>query len=263
MTGQEIRKLLEQVGQRLAQEPGLIHLQGSEVVFVGDTHGDFEATQLVIERHPPKEATLVFLGDYVDRGPKSSENLNFLLQLKLDYPDKLFLLMGNHEGRKALRFYPADFWESLEPELHELYAETLSHLPLAAVAPNGVIALHGALPDVPELEDIGQIKLGTDQWYQITWGDWQEEEGEILEKDAFTGRPQFGQGWFEKLMARFGKQVLIRSHQPGAPQLMYGGRCLTIFTSSAYRLYVPQRTIALADLERGVKTAADLTIEVI
>ena len=262
MEPKEIRTLLDQVARRFTEEPKLIELRGRQAVFVGDTHGDFEATKLIIERHPPKDTTLVFLGDYVDRGPKSAENLNFLLKLKLEYPDKLFLLMGNHEGRKALHFYPADFWESLEPELHELYAETLSHLPLAAVAPNGVIALHGALPDVPDLNAIGRIELGSKPWYQITWGDWYDGEGEFLGNDAFTGRPQFGRGWFEKLMARFGKQVLIRSHQPGAPQLMYDGRCLTIFTSSAYRLYVPRRTIALVDLEKDIKTAG-ISIEVI
>jgi len=263
VTGQEIRELLEQVGKRLVREPKLIELKGRQAVFVGDTHGDFEATKLIVERYHPKDTTLVFLGDYVDRGPKSAENVNFLLRLKLDYPDSLFLLMGNHEGRQVLRFYPADFWESLNPDLQRLYAETLSHLPLAAVTPNGVIALHGALPDVPQLEDIGQIELGSEPWYQIAWGDWYDGEGEFLGNDAFTGRPQFGRGWFEKLMTRFSQQVLIRSHQPGARQIMYDGRCLTIFTSSAYRLYVPQRTIALVDLERDVKTVADLTIEVI
>jgi hypothetical protein len=64
-------------------------------------------------------------------------------------------------------------------------------------------------------------------------------------------------------MSRFGKNVLIRSHQPDTPQMIYERRCLTIFTSSAYRAYVPERAIALVDLEKEVNTAEDITIEVV
>jgi len=64
-------------------------------------------------------------------------------------------------------------------------------------------------------------------------------------------------------MSRLGKNVLIRSHQPEAPPAMYGGRCLTIFTSSAYRDCISERTIALVDLKRSVKSADDIEIEVV
>jgi hypothetical protein len=64
-------------------------------------------------------------------------------------------------------------------------------------------------------------------------------------------------------MSRFDKNVLIRSHQPNAPQVMYGGRCVTIFTSSAYRHYIPERTVAVLDSEEEVKSVADIKIEVV
>jgi hypothetical protein len=44
---------------------------------------------------------------------------------------------------------------------------------------------------------------------------------------------------------------------------MYDGRCLTIFTSSAYKHYIAERTIALVDLEDEVKSVADVKIEVV
>jgi hypothetical protein len=203
------------------------------------------------------------LGDYVDRGRESGQNINYLLSLKLSYPESIFLLMGNHEGRSVITFYPADFWEGLDQEFYQRYAATLSKLPLAASTPNGIIALHGALPDVGRLEDINEIKLGDEQWRQITWGDWQEKEGRFLGDDMFTGRPQFGRSYFDEIMARLGKNVLIRSHQPNARQAMYNKRCLTIFTSSTYRMLVPQRTIAIVNLEKEVKTMDDFVIEVV
>ena len=263
MTTEEIKQLLTEAEERFEQEPNLIHLESGEVIFVGDTHGDFEATEKIMQRYLKPENKLVFLGDYVDRGPASLENINFLLKQKLKHPDSLFLLMGNHEGYSVVHFHPADFWDSLDTELRQRYAEVLSKLPLLVSTPNGVIALHGALPDVPSLEDIDGIKLGSAEWQQITWGDWQEREGGFLGFDPYTGRPQFGQEWFEEAMSRLGKNVLIRSHQPNVPQVMYKRRCLTIFTSSAYKHYVSERTIALLDLGREARSVDDIGIEIV
>jgi len=263
MTEKEIKSLLTEVEKIFAEEANLIRLQSGRVVFVGDTHGDFEATSKVIERYLKPGNKLVFLGDYVDRGPASLENINFLLQQKLEHPDSIFLLMGNHEGYGVVPFRPANFWEGLDAELRQRYIAVLSRLPLAASTTSGVIALHGALPDVPSLGNINGIKLGDDQWQQITWGDWQEMEGGFLGFDSYTGRPQFGQGWFEEIMSRFDKNILVRSHPPNAPQVMYGGRCRTIFTSSAYKHYIAERTVAVLDSDEEVHSVADVKIEVV
>ena len=263
LSDDETLGLLDEVGERFALEPKLIELCSNRAVFVGDTHGDFEATKEVVARYMRPGSTLVFLGDYVDRGPRSLENINYLLLLKSLYPDDLYLLMGNHEAYGAFPFHPADFWEGLGEGLYQGYVEALSRLPLAASAPNGLIALHGALPEVAGLEGINAIVLGSTPWREITWGDWQEVGGGYLGEDIFTGRPQFGVDHFRRMMDVLDKRVLVRSHQPGVPQTMYEGRCLTIFTSSAYSGLVPRRTIAVADLERGVRTAADLVIEAV
>jgi serine/threonine protein phosphatase 1 len=42
------------------------------------------------------EDTLVFIGDYIDRGPKTSGVLDFLIELKATRPNTVFL-RGNHE----------------------------------------------------------------------------------------------------------------------------------------------------------------------
>jgi len=250
-------ELLQEAGQLFAEEPRLIELRGERAVFVGDTHGDLEASERVIDRYLAPETVIVFLGDYVDRGPRSRENILFLLEQKLEHPEGLFLLMGNHEGWAIERFSPADFWLGLGPEQERLYAETLAKLPLVATA-DGVIALHGALPDVADLHDINRIELGSEPWRQITWGDWADFPGETL--GGMWGRPQFGRGYFERLMRRFGKNLLIRSHQPDAPERLFEGRCLTIFTSSAYLGLRAERTVALVPLEREIRSAADVEL---
>jgi hypothetical protein len=263
MTREEIKELLNEAEKGFALEAKLIQLESGKVIFVGDTHGDLEATEKIIRKYLKSENKLVFLGDYVDRGPASLENINLLLKQKIEHPHSLYLLMGNHEGYAVGSFYPADFWEGLDAELSQRYSEVLSRLPLAVSTPNGIIALHGALPDVSGLEDINRIKLGSAEWHQITWGDWQERGGKFLGTDSYTGRPQFGRGWFKEIMSRLGKNVLIRSHQPDSPYTMYGRRCLTIFTSSAYRHCVSERTIALVDLRKVVKSTDDIRIETV
>jgi len=263
MTREEIKELLDKAEKQFASEEKLIILESDTLIFVGDTHGDLEATEKIIRRYLKSDNKLVFLGDYVDRGPASLENINFLLRQKIEHPDSIHLLMGNHEGYSVVSFHPADFWEGLDTELRQRYSEVLSKLPLAVSTQNGIIALHGALPDISGSEDIRRTELGSAEWRQITWGDWQEREGEFLGTDPYTGRPQFGQGWFEEIMSRLGKSVLIRSHQPDAPSTMYSKRCLTIFTSSAYRYYVSERSIALVESKRVVKNTDDIEIEII
>ncbi|MCR4404118.1 MAG: serine/threonine protein phosphatase [Candidatus Acetothermia bacterium] len=251
-------ELLQEAERLFAAEPKLIELAGERAVFVGDTHGDLEASEKVISRYLKPGTKLVFLGDYVDRGPESRENLLYLLEQKLAHPADLFLLMGNHEGWKFAQFTPADFWLSLSAEEERLYASAVAALPLVATTTNGVIALHGALPDVPSLEEINGIEPGSEAWREIAWGDWADLPGDSL--GWLWSRPRFGRDHFERLMRRFRKSLLIRSHQPDAPEQLFEGRCLTIFTSSAYGSLREAREVAIVPLETEVHSAGDIQL---
>lgn len=253
----EQKDLFEKVGSLIEKEPRLVRLSPrGKTVFVGDTHGDLEAAQKVLRRYLKKPYRIVFLGDYVDRGDRSRENIHFLLEKKLAHPDEIFLLAGNHEGFQAKPFYPVNFWDSLSPEEVEDYGALFSKFPLAATTENGILAVHGGLPDLPSLDELNRIEWGGPQWDRIVWGDFVEKEGENL--GDWGGRPQFGRSYFKRLMGRYRKRVLIRSHQPFAPTRMFNEACLTIFTSHAY---LPVRTIAIADLEKEIKSAEDIMLD--
>jgi predicted phosphodiesterase len=236
----------------------LLEIKNAErVIFVGDTHGDLEASQKVIKNYLKERNKIVFLGDYVDRGTFSKENLDFLLEQREKNPEQIFLLQGNHEGHRILKFSPAEFWESLSKKEYQKYSQIVEKFPLAVVVKN-IIALHGALPKIEKLEDFEKIKIGDDNWLRICWGDFLDEFGEELGIDPFTGRPQFGRDYFFKIMRKINKKILIRSHDPSAPLLMYEGRCLTIFTSSAYS---KERIIAIADFSKEINTTRELTLK--
>jgi serine/threonine protein phosphatase 1 len=66
---------------------------------IGDIHGDLAALRTVISRLPPLTAadTLVFLGDYVDRGPHSAQVVDYLMQLPEQTDARIVALRGNHE----------------------------------------------------------------------------------------------------------------------------------------------------------------------
>ncbi len=248
--------LLHDAGQIFDAEPKLIELPSyGRAVFVGDTHGDLDATKAVLGRYLHHDNNiLVFLGDYVDRGDHSRENVDVLLEFKVSNPNRIYMLMGNHEGWKFQDFYPCDFWDSLSQKDTEEYENLFSKLPFAASC-SGIIALHGAPPDlntardkdVNTLRDINAIKPKSEQWYQITWGDLMNAEKENAYSEG-TVRQKFGARYFARVMDDLHKEILIRSHQPDAPTVMLNDRCLTIFTSNAY--HSSCRTIAIADLSK-------------
>ena len=250
-------ELLEKAQRVFEKEPRLIHLPSrGKVVFVGDTHGDLDASQQVIQRYLKKPYHIVFLGDYVDRGDDSKENIQYLLRLKLEHPEELFLLSGNHEGFMVKEFYPSNFWGSLSLREREEYGLLFSKFPLALAAQNGILAFHAALPDLKSLEEMEQVVLGNGNWDRMVWGDFVENETDYM--GDLWGRPQFGRQYFDRLMERYEKKVLVRSHQPHAPLMMYDKRCITIFTS---QVYLPIRTIAIADLEKEIRNGEDLVLE--
>lgn len=117
---------------------------GPVIYVVGDLHGDVECAKFWVEGvgvvdsvdNPQQwlqpEASLVFMGDYVDKGPKSYQTLRFVQSLTERFPEKVTALMGNHEmellkdrdGRRRVGYFqmpyatvhPAEYLNFLERE---------------------------------------------------------------------------------------------------------------------------------------------------
>jgi len=190
---------------------------------------------------------VVFLGDYVDKAVvgscNSKDNIDYLLDKKIRYPDNIYLLQGNHEGWQHLEMRPSDFWQGLEFREREKYAETLGQMPLA-LSWNNILALHGALPEIENLEELEDIAYGSDNWKRITWGDFAPEADNSYRSG---GRRVLDHKYFDRIMDDLDKDILIRAHQLDMPDKIYDGRCITLLTTSSHD---EPRRIAKIDSKR-------------
>lgn len=66
---------------------------------IGDIHGELGALFKVLSCFPELDAsdTLLFVGDYLDRGPKSKQVVEYIRRLHEQTPAKIVALRGNHE----------------------------------------------------------------------------------------------------------------------------------------------------------------------
>lgn len=83
---------------------------GARTFVIGDVHGDLQGLEVVLGRlpKPTRDDTLVFLGDYVDRGPDSKGVVARVRRLAKESPVKTVLLRGNHEDKWVQSWEKAD-----------------------------------------------------------------------------------------------------------------------------------------------------------
>ncbi len=99
---------------------------------VGDIHGNLDPLEDLLAKIPLDWADdyLVFLGDYIDRGPEPRLVLDFLMALKEKHPDRVVCLLGNHEWM---------FLRYLEGYGKEIYLLNGGEITLAQFLEDGII----------------------------------------------------------------------------------------------------------------------------
>lgn len=69
---------------------------------IGDIHGSLDKLNSLIaacrQDAGGREMILVFLGDYIDRGPESAGVVRLVLDLQQEAPERVIALKGNHEA---------------------------------------------------------------------------------------------------------------------------------------------------------------------
>ena len=147
LSEEEIRNIINEVYPILESQPVRLELK-APLCICGDIHGQFYDLLRIFEilEYPPK-TTYLFLGDYVDRGKQSIETILLLFCLKIKYPEKIYLLRGNHESASVNKIY--GFFDECKRRysirLHKLFSEVFNMLPFTAIVEEKILCMHGGL----------------------------------------------------------------------------------------------------------------------
>jgi diadenosine tetraphosphatase ApaH/serine/threonine PP2A family protein phosphatase len=246
-TEQDIKNLIRDVEKILEKEQNLIRVPKGKTMVVGDLHGDLETLHRIINEFFREEfKTLIFLGDFVDRGAKQVEVVNVLFYYKKLLPDRIILIRGNHEDPIINRQY--GFYDEVRlkfrksREIFRLYNQAFSHLPLAAITWNKIFCVHGGIPD--GLEEIREINLlPTKQeeisdpiTKQLVWNDPKEFSKNFKQSSRGPGVKQFGREVFENFIERNQINGIIRSHEKfkNGFKSYFNEKLISIFSSQSY-----------------------------
>ena len=107
---------------------------------IGDIHGDLQTLQVLLARLPAlgPDDTLVFLGDYLDRGPASRQTVELLRHtLPKETPARIVALKGNHEDGWLRHVREGGWPEFVVPQSNGCMACVRSYLGTTAPPDDG------------------------------------------------------------------------------------------------------------------------------
>jgi len=244
---QQIIELIREVEKILETEDNLIYIPKGKTMVVGDLHGDLETLNKIITTFFTKKfKTLLFLGDFVDRGAKQVEVVNVLFYYKRLIPNRLILIRGNHEDPIINRQY--GFYDEVRvkfndhKKLFRLYNFAFSRLPLAAITWNKVFCVHGGIPEgLDHLEDINllpndQKSISHPIVKQLVWNDPKERVKEFKKSIRGPGVKKFGREAIKEFLEKNEVKYIIRSHEmfKNGYKVYFDEKLVSIFSSKSY-----------------------------
>ncbi|MHA1669428.1 MAG: metallophosphoesterase [Promethearchaeota archaeon] len=217
---------------------------------IGDIHGNLNSlnyfTKLIQATNPK---FVVFLGDIVDRGLYQFECLIVVLALKILFPDKVFLLRGNHETlemNQAYGFYNLFLIKYHESSKFNSILMVYEVLPICGIINDKILCVHGGISsDFNAIIDLKNHKTANysnlaqylrDSMFQMMWNDPKEDIQGFSRSYRGEGISFFGEDVFLDFMKKNNLEYLIRSHEcfNEGYQWFFNKRLLSIFSSDNY-----------------------------
>jgi serine/threonine-protein phosphatase PP1 catalytic subunit len=212
---------------------------------VGDLHGQFTDLLRIFESlgHPSNTQKYLFLGDYVDRGPNSTETIALLMAYKVMYPERIFLLRGNHESAEISRIY--GFYDECKRrfsvKIWRMFVHAFRYLPLAAVIGGRIFCAHGGLsPSLHTLQDLKKIKRPIDVPDEglITDVLWSDPDPEVKGWGLnFRGVSYvYGPDVLNQFLKKNNLDLVCRAHEvvEDGYEFMENRKLVTIFSATNY-----------------------------
>ncbi len=222
------------------------------LLVIGDIHGDMDSLNKALsyaslENIEKDKTRIVFLGDYVDRGPAQLEVLLSVLELWSMYNDNISVLRGNHEPPRHLIPYPHDFPQELilrygyndGIRIYEEASRLFEELSLSLVVNNELLCLHGGLPTLnykraTSLEEYLTGKSGKEKIDIITEILWNDPIDETIVRAPSPRGAGFLWGLPVSNWVRneLGIKMVVRGHEPASNgyKMNHNGFVLTLFS---------------------------------
>jgi serine/threonine-protein phosphatase PP1 catalytic subunit len=239
----DIKICLARVKNLLEVEPSLLELS-APIKVVGDIHGQFQdlLRLFTLGGYPP-DTSYLFLGDYVDRGPYGIECFMLLAALKVKYPDRVFLLRGNHESGPISRIY--GFYDEVKRrfniKLWKIFNEIFNYLPLAATIDEKIFCVHAGLsPDLLTPESVNKISRPVEVpdsglMCDLLWSDPDQSVTGWAKNDRGVSYT-FGPDIVSSFLARNDLDLIVRAHQvvEDGYEFFANRQMVTVFSAPHY-----------------------------
>jgi diadenosine tetraphosphatase ApaH/serine/threonine PP2A family protein phosphatase len=258
---------LAQACKRIAAaQPPLVRARLPCKIF-GDTHGQLRDVLLLFASFGApthKNAgdvelcSYVFNGDFIDRGEHQVALVALLFALKALYPQRIYLVRGNHEFRSTSeRMGPTSFRAACSrafppADAHEVYEAcfgVFEWLPLAALVADRILVVHGGVGDGSwRLEDLAagvprplsDLRVAPAWVVQALWSDPSDSDADMRRGVHMSPRGgisvEFGPDVTDRFCEGNGIDLVVRSHQyvRRGYKYMHAGRLVTLFSARNY-----------------------------
>ncbi|EKE40071.1 hypothetical protein ENUP19_0353G0035 [Entamoeba nuttalli] len=220
---EEIIEICQETTNILLTEPNILKLK-SPIIVVGDIHGNFNDLIKIFEScgYPPT-VNYLFLGDYIDRGKNNVEVIVLLFILKINYPNSIYLLRGNHEDEQVCICYgffdECKKFTTKQKLVFDTFTKTFDCLPIAAIIEDKAFCIHGGIsPKLNSLDTIinlqRPIKIQPNSLINdLLWSD-----PFITECNGWETNPRgrgylYGKDKVEEFLSKYNYDIIIRGHQ--------------------------------------------------
>ncbi|CAP28175.1 Protein CBG08329 [Caenorhabditis briggsae] len=185
----------------------------------------------------------LFLGDYVDRGMYSMEVVILLIAIKMAYPDRLYMLRGNHESRSVNCHYGfyREVTRRYDAKLYEYFSDLFNVFPFCAIIEDTIMCMHGGISE--QLMNLSQLALykrpveipDMGVLADLTWAD----PDPTVKRYAPSSRGAssvFGSQALREFLKRLNLRLVIRAHQvvEDGYEFFDNRRLITVFSAPNY-----------------------------
>eukprot|EP01026_Neomeris_dumetosa_P041104 TRINITY_DN339_c0_g1_i2.p2 TRINITY_DN339_c0_g1~~TRINITY_DN339_c0_g1_i2.p2 ORF type:complete len:308 (+),score=23.44 TRINITY_DN339_c0_g1_i2:129-1052(+) len=258
---QEVKILCQKALEILVEESN-VQTVPAPVTICGDIHGQFyDMMELFQVGGECPKTNYLFLGDFVDRGFYSVETFLLLLTLKVRYPNRIFLIRGNHESRQITQvygFYDECLRKYGSVNVWRYCTDIFDYLSLSAIINGKIFCVHGGLsPTITTLDQIRTIDRKQEVPHDgamcdLLWSDPEEIEGwGISPRGAGY---LFGGDCCQQFCQKNKLDLIARAHQlvMEGYKLMFNDSLVTVWSAPNY-CYRCGNVAAILELDENLQ----------